>query len=375
MSVPIIQKIRVGAYILKKRLSGQKRFPLVLMLEPLFRCNLACPGCGKIDYPKQILNQRLSLEECLEAVDECGAPIVSIPGGEPLIHTEIKDIVEQITKRKKFVYLCTNALLLEKRLVDFKPSPYLTFSVHLDGLEEAHDKAVDQAGTFKRATSAIRAAKDKGFRVNVNSTIFDGHPAQEIADFFDYVTNELGVDAITVSPGYSYERAEDQNHFLNRTKTKTLFREIFNLGKGHKWRFSQSSLFLNFLAGNESYECTPWGNPTRNVFGWQKPCYLISDGYASSFRELMDETQWDMYGTGRYEKCKDCMVHCGYEATAVEDTLSKPIKAMLVNILGVKTRGTMAPEPVLNNARAAEDLHDKLIEKKLEEIRNAETAS
>lgn len=375
MSVPIIQKIRVGAYILKKRISGEKRFPLVLMLEPLFRCNLACPGCGKIDYPKPILDQRLSLEECLNSVDECGAPIVSIPGGEPLIHSEIKKIVQQIIARKKFVYLCTNALLLEKRLDDFKPSPYLTFSVHLDGLEEAHDKAVDQPGTFKRAVSAIKEAKRRGFRVNVNSTIFDGHPAKEIADFFDYVTNDLKVDAITVSPGYSYERAGDQDHFLNRTKTKTLFREIFALGKGKKWRFSQSSLFLNFLAGNESYECTPWGNPTRNVFGWQKPCYLISEGYASSFRELMDETPWEQYGTGRYEKCKDCMVHCGYEPTAVEHTLTNPLKGLLVNIFGVRTSGAMAPEPVLENARPAEDHHEKHVSQKLEEIRNAETAS
>lgn len=373
MSVPAIQTIRVGAYIIKKRLSGKKKFPLVLMLEPLFRCNLACPGCGKIDYPKEILNQRLSLKECLDAVDECGAPIVSIPGGEPLIHNEIKEIVEQIVYRKKFVYLCTNALLLEKKLVDFKPSPYLTFSVHLDGLESAHDKAVDQRGTFKRATSAIRAAKNKGFRVNVNSTIFDGHPAEEIAEFFDYATHELGVDAITVSPGYSYERAEDQDHFLNRAKTKNLFREIFELGKGHRWKFSQSSLFLNFLAGNESYECTPWGNPTRNIFGWQKPCYLIGEGYTSTFKELMDDTPWDKYGTGRYEKCKDCMVHCGYEATAVEDTISKPIKALLVNLLGIKTKGPMAPEPAYNNAREAEDLHEKHVKQKLEEIRSTET--
>tara|TARA_Y100001970_G_scaffold283401_2_gene398394 strand:+ start:11863 stop:12987 length:1125 start_codon:yes stop_codon:yes gene_type:complete len=372
MSVPIIQQIRVGAYIMKKRLTGQKRFPLVLMLEPLFKCNLACPGCGKIDYPKQILNQRLSLDECLEAVEECGAPMVSIPGGEPLIHKEMKKIVEEIISRKKFVYLCTNALLLEKRLDDYKPTPYLTFSVHLDGLEETHDRSVNQPGTFKRAISAIKEAKRRGFRVNVNSTIFDGHPASEIAEFFDFVTNDLKVDAITVSPGYSYERAPDQDHFLNRTKTKMLFREIFERGKGRKWRFSQSSLFLNFLAGNESYECTPWGNPTRNVFGWQKPCYLIGEGYVSTFRELMDDTPWERYGTGRYEKCKDCMVHCGYEPTAVENTLGNPLKGLLVKIRGIRTKGPMAPEPVLENARPAEDYHDDHVKKKLEEISNAE---
>jgi len=375
MSVPLIQQIRVGAYILKKRLTGQRRFPLVLMLEPLFHCNLACPGCGKIDYPKKILDQRLSLEECLAAADECGAPMVSIPGGEPLIHKEMKQIVEQLVARKKFVYLCTNALLLGKRLDDYTPSPYLTFSVHLDGLEEAHDKAVDQPGTFKRATEAIREAKRRGFRVNVNSTIFDGHPAAEIAEFFEFATHDLGVDAITVSPGYSYERAPDQEHFLNRNKTKELFREIFRLGKGRKWRFSQSSLFLNFLAGNETYECTPWGNPTRNVFGWQKPCYLLGEGYASSFRELMDDTPWERYGTGKYEKCADCMVHCGYEPTAVEDTLSRPWKGLLVRLRGVRTSGPMAPEIPLQYARPPEDMHETHVEQKLAEIERAEATS
>ena len=246
MSVPLIQKIRVGAYIVGKKLSGEKRYPLVLMLEPLFRCNLACPGCGKIDYPAEILNQRLSLDECLQAVDECGAPMVSIPGGEPLIHPEIGEIVSGIVARKKFVYLCTNALLLKKKLDLFTPTKYLTFSVHLDGLEEEHDHAVDQPGTFKRAVAAIKEARSRGFRVNVNATVFDGHPAERLAEFFDFATDELGVEAITVSPGYSYERAPDQQHFLNRSKTKALFRDIFARGEGKRWRFSQSSLFLDF---------------------------------------------------------------------------------------------------------------------------------
>ena len=298
MSVPLIQKIRVGAYIVGKKLSGEKRYPLVLMLEPLFRCNLACPGCGKIDYPPEILNQRLSVDDCLQAVDECGAPMVSIPGGEPLIHPEIGEIVSEIVARKKFVYLCTNALLLKKKLDLFTPGKYLTFSVHLDGLEEEHDHAVDQPGTFKRAVAAIKEARSRGFRVNVNATVFDGHPAERLAAFFDLATDELGVEAITVSPGYSYERAPDQQHFLNRSKTKELFRDIFARGAGKKWRFSQSSLFLDFLAGNQDFQCTPWGNPTRNVFGWQKPCYLIGEGYAGSFRALMEETDWDSYGTG-----------------------------------------------------------------------------
>ena len=328
MSVPLIQQIRVGAYVLSKRIRRTKRYPLVLMLEPLFKCNLACPGCGKIDYPAAILDQRLSLEDCLAAVDECGAPVVSIPGGEPLIHPEMKQIVEGIVARKKFVYLCTNALLMGKKLEQYTPSPYLTFSVHLDGLEEEHDKAVNQKGTFKRAVAAIKEAQARGFRVNVNSTLFDGHAPEHVAEFFDFVTHDLKIDAITMSPGYSYERAPDQEHFLNRSKTKTLFREIFRLGKNKKWRFSQSSLFLNFLAGNETYECMPWGNPTRNIFGWQKPCYLLGEGYTETFQELMEDTEWDKYGTGKYEKCADCMVHCGYEATAVEDTLSNPLKAL-----------------------------------------------
>ena len=325
MSVPLIQKIRVGAYIFGKKIGGEKRYPLVLMLEPLFRCNLACPGCGKIDYPPEILNQRLSTEECLQAVDECGAPMVSIPGGEPLIHPEMGEIVAGIVARRKFVYLCTNALLLKKKLDLFTPSKYLTFSVHLDGLEEEHDHAVDQPGTFKRAVDAIKEARRRGFRVNVNATVFDGHPAERLAAFFDFVTDELGVDAITVSPGYSYERAPDQQHFLNRNKTKELFRAVFAQGKGKGWRFSQSSLFLDFLAGNQDFQCTPWGNPTRNVFGWQKPCYLLGEGFVGSFRALMEETDWDSYGTGRYEKCADCMVHCGYEPTAAEHALSQAV--------------------------------------------------
>ena len=384
MSIPLIQKIRVGAYILRQRLKGVDKYPLVLMLEPLFRCNLACAGCGKIDYEDEILNKRLSLRECLDAVDECGAPVVSIPGGEPLIHKDIVEIVEGIVARKKFVYLCTNALLLEKNLGRFTPSPYLTFSVHLDGLEEQHDHAVSQKGVFKRAVSAIRAAKAKGFRVNVNCTLFDQMNAREAADYFDFVTDDLGVEGITVSPGYAYERAPDQEHFLNRTKTKQLFRDIFKLQGKVKWRFSQSVLFMDFLAGNQQYHCTPWGNPTRNIFGWQRPCYLLSEGYAESFDQLMTETRWDDYGTGKYEKCADCMVHCGYEATAVTDVVAHPLKALGVYLKGIDTDKPMAPEIPIDNQRPAEFVFEGLIktlsQKKAEEEsfkaeRRAETAS
>ncbi|MBM3950387.1 MAG: adenosyl-hopene transferase HpnH [Rhodospirillales bacterium] len=378
MAVPLIQQIRVGAYILGKKLKGEARYPLVLMLEPLFRCNLACPGCGKIDYEDDILNRRLSVDECLQAVDECGAPVVSIPGGEPLLHREIDQIVAGIVARKKFVYLCTNGLLLEKKLDLFKPSPYLTFSVHLDGLEAEHDRAVDQPGTFKRAIAAIRLAKSKGFRVNVNCTLFDHVTAEQAADFFDFAINDIDVEGITISPGFAYERAPDQEHFLGRTRTKNLFREIFRIGKkrGSRWRFSQSTLFMDFLAGNQSYRCTPWGNPTRNVFGWQKPCYLLGEGYARSFRELMDTTDWDSYGTGNYEKCADCMVHCGYEPTAVTDTVSHPLKALAVFLRGFRTEGPLAPEIPLDKQRPAEFVFESLVERlKREAKAGAETQS
>tara|TARA_B100001142_G_scaffold325245_1_gene378461 strand:+ start:303 stop:1379 length:1077 start_codon:yes stop_codon:yes gene_type:complete len=344
------------------------------MLEPLFRCNLACSGCGKIDYEDEILNKRLSVQECLEAVDECGAPIVSIPGGEPLIHKNICEIVEGIVKRKKFVYLCSNALLLEKKLDDFTPSPYLTFSIHLDGLEEHHDHAVSQKGVFKRAVSAIRAAKAKGFRVNVNCTLFDQMTPKEAADFFNFATNDLQVEGITISPGYAYERAPNQEHFLKRSKTKQLFRDIFKLRKNNKWEFSQSILFMDFLAGNQEYQCMPWGNPTRNIFGWQRPCYLLSEGYANSFKALMEETNWDDYGTGRYEKCADCMVHCGYESTAVNDVIRHPLKALGVFVKGIDTEKPMAPEISLENQRPAEFVFEGLV-KTLSQRKSEQKAS
>lgn len=362
MAVPLIQQIRVGAYVFKQRLKNVERYPLVLMLEPLFRCNLACPGCGKIDYEENILDKRLSVEDCLNAVDECGAPVVSIPGGEPLIHKDMDKVVAGIVARKKFVYLCTNALLLEKKLDLFTPSPYLTFSVHLDGLEKHHDKAVNQKGVFKRAVSAIKAAKARGFRVNVNCTLFNQMTASEAAEFFNFCMDDLNVEGITVSPGYAYERAPDQEHFLNRTKTKELFRDIFRIGKstGRKWRFSQSTMFMDFLNGNQQYHCTPWGNPTRNIFGWQRPCYLLGEGYADSFKALMEETVWEQYGTGNYEKCANCMVHCGYEATAVTDTVKHPIKALMVFLKGYNTEKPMVEDISLENQRPAEFLFEDM---------------
>jgi len=354
MAIPLLQKARIGAYIVRQQLARRRRYPLVLMLEPLFRCNLACAGCGKIDYPTEILDRRLSVDECLAAVDECGAPIVSIAGGEPLLHKEIAAIVAGIVARRKFVYLCTNALLMKKRLALFEPSPYFVWSVHLDGDQSMHDKSVCETGVYERAVAAIREAKARGFRVNINCTLFNDAAPERVARFFDDIA-AIGIDGMTVSPGYAYERAPDQAHFLTRTRTKELFRDILRRGRGGRaWSFSQSSLFLDFLAGNQEYRCTPWGNPTRNVFGWQRPCYLLGEGYAASFRELMEETDWDSYGTGNYEKCADCMVHSGYEATAVADAVRHPLKALAVGVRGVRTEGPMAPEIALARQRPAQ---------------------
>jgi hopanoid biosynthesis associated radical SAM protein HpnH len=370
MAVPLLQSVMVGAYVVGRHLRGVKRYPLVLMLEPLFRCNLACAGCGKIDYPDPLLNRRLSVDECLEAARDCGAPVVSIAGGEPLLHAEMDRIVEGLIKQRRFVYLCTNALLMEKRLDRFKPGPFFTWSVHLDGSREEHDAAVCQSGVYDRAVAAIKEAKKRGFRVNINCTLFDGAEPDRVADFFGEAM-AAGIDGITVSPGYAYERAPDQAHFLNRQRTKQLFRDIFRRGEGRKWAFSQSPLFLDFLAGNQTYQCSPWGNPTRNIFGWQRPCYLLGEGYATTYAELMDGTDWDAYGTGNYEKCADCMVHSGYEATAVADTIRHPLKALSVVRRGVKTEGEMAPEIPLDRQRPAEYVFSRHVEQALAEERAA----
>ena len=342
MAIPLIQQIRVGAYILKQRLKSVERYPLVLMLEPLFRCNLACTGCGKIAYPEDILNRRLSVVECLHAAEECGAPIVSIPGGEPLLHKEIGAIVAGLVAQKRFVYLCTNALLLEKRLDHFTPSPYLTFQIHLDGDRVHHDRAVAQEGVYDRAVAAIRAARTRGFRVNINCTLYDNGAVEGMARFFTFACQELKVEGITLSPGFAYEDAPLQDQFLSRQNSRQMFRRLFTLNKG--WRFSHSALFLDFLAGNQSYQCTPWGNPTRNVFGWQKPCYLLNHGHAATFQELMTTTDWNAYGIGRHAACNNCMMHCGFEPTAVVDTVMHPWKAARAALSGPRTEGIMAPE-------------------------------
>jgi len=359
--IPLRQTVRVGAYVVVQHLKGVRRYPLVLMLEPLFRCNLACAGCGKIDYPDAILNQRLSVDDCVAAADECGAPMVVIAGGEPLLHREIDEIARRVIARKKFVYLCTNALLLEKKIDLFEPNPYFAWTIHLDGDRKDHDRSVCQDGVYDRAVAAIKLAKARGFRVNINSTLFDTADPERIARFFDDVM-DVGIDGITVSPGYAYERAPDQEHFLNRRRTKELFREIFKRDPRRRWSFNQSSLFLDFLAGNQSYHCTPWGNPTRNYFGWQRPCYLLGEGYAKTFKELMEETDWDAYGTGNYEKCANCMVHSGYEATAVMDSVKHPVKAAAVALRGFRTEGEMAPEIPLDRQRPAKYVFSRHVE-------------
>ena len=374
MSVPLQQVLRVGAYVVKQHMSGRKRYPLVLMLEPLFRCNLACSGCGKIDYPAEILNQRLSVEEAVGAVDECGAPVVAIAGGEPLLHREMPQIVAKILEKKKFVYLCTNALLLDKKMDDYKPNPFFSWDVHLDGDREMHDKAVEQAGVYDKAVAAIRKAKERGFRISINCTLFDGAQPERVARFFDDVM-AMGVDGIMTSPGYAYERAPDQAHFLSRQKTKQLFRDILTRGKGKNWKFTQSPLFMNFLAGNEAYHCTPWGKPTRNVFGWQRPCYLLGEGYTKTFQELMDSTDWDKYGTGNYEKCADCMVHSGYEATAVVDAVKSPIKTLTVAMRGPRLKGPMAPEIKLDGQRPAEYVFSQHVQEKMADLKHKPKAA
>ena len=321
MPVPISQMWTVTSYVLRQKLAGRKQYPLVLMLEPLFRCNLACAGCGKIQYPAHILKKQLSPEECFRAVDECGAPMVSIPGGEPLMHPQIGEIVEGLVARNKYIYLCTNALLLKEKLHLFQPSKYLTFSVHLDGQREEHDLAVCREGGYDIAVDAVREALTHGFRVTTNTTLFDGANAKSVRAFFDEMM-ELGVEGMMLSPGYSYDKAPDQKHFLGRARTRRMFRAILS-NRDPNWRFNLSPLFLEFLMGKRTYPCTPWGMPTYNVFGWQKPCYLLQDGYAESFRELLATTEWQNYGTeSGNPACANCMVHSGYEASAVNATFS-----------------------------------------------------
>jgi len=338
MPVPIRQAVKVGSYVFKKKIKGEKQYPLVLMLEPLFRCNLACAGCGKIQYPAEILKKHLSPEECFKAVEECKAPMVTIAGGEPLMHPQIDEIAKGLIERKKFVYLCTNGILLEKHIHRFQPSPYFSFSVHVDGLEKRHDELVCRDGIFETAVNAIKAAKSRGFRVTTNTTVFDGESPEELHNLFDFLS-DLGVDGMMISPGYSYAWAPDQEHFLKREQTKALFREVLapiSSKRGKRWKFNHSPFYLRFLMGDRDYDCTPWGMPSYSLLGWQKPCYLLNEGYAKSFKELLATTEWSNYGyRSGNPKCADCMVHCGFEQTAVMDSTSS-LKNIMVSARAVR---------------------------------------
>ncbi|MBB5159747.1 adenosyl-hopene transferase HpnH [Saccharopolyspora phatthalungensis] len=321
MGIPVRQAIRIGAYLLKQKLARRDKFALTLELEPLFACNLACAGCGKIQHPASVLKQRMPVEQAVAAVEECGAPVVSIAGGEPLMHPEIEVIVEELIKRKKFVYLCTNALLLPRKIDKFRPSPYFNWAVHIDGLEERHDASVCKQGVFAQAVDNIKEVQRRGFRVTTNSTFFTSDTPQSVIEVLEYLNNDLAVDQMMLSPAYAYDKAPDQDHFLGVTETRELFRKVFADGRRKKWRFNHSPLFLDFLEGKVDFRCTAWAIPSYSLYGWQRPCYLMNDGYAKSYQELLTDTDWSAYGRGRDPRCANCMAHCGYEPTAVLATL------------------------------------------------------
>jgi hopanoid biosynthesis associated radical SAM protein HpnH len=332
MSVPLRQSLRMGAYMARQRLARRERYPLLVELEPLYQCNLECAGCGKIQHPDHILRRRMGVEQAVAAIEECGAPMVSIAGGEPLIHPEIDKIARALIERKKFVYLCTNAILMERKLERFEPSPYFAWAVHIDGLRERHDASVCREGVFDKAVAAIRAAQRAGFRVTTNTTFFTHDTPDTVRRVLDFLNDELRVDAMMISPAYAYEKAPDGEHFLGVTQTHALFREAFAGGARKRWRLNHSPVFLDFLEGKIDFGCTAWGIPSYSIFGWQRPCYLMADGYASTYKELLETTDWERYGRGRDPRCENCMAHCGYEPTAVAITgrsLKESVRAVL----------------------------------------------
>ena len=332
MAVPVRQSVKVGGYILAQRLRRREKYALVLELEPLFQCNLACAGCGKIQHPDHILRRRMPVEDAISAVEECGAPVVSIAGGEPLVHPEIDVIVSELIKRKRFVYLCTNALLLTKKMDRFRPSPYFAWAVHMDGLRERHDRSVCRDGVFDKAVEAIREAKARGFRVTTNTTFFSDDTPATVREVLDFLNDDLAVDQMMISPAYAYEKAPDQEHFPGVEQTRRLFRAAFADGRRRRWRLNHSPLYLDFLEGRMDYQCTAWGIPSYSIFGWQRPCYLMGDGYARSYKELIEETDWDKYGRGNDPRCDNCMAHCGYEPTAITEMVRAPHKALLAAV-------------------------------------------
>ncbi len=348
MAISLRQNLRVATYIFTQRLRKRGQFPLVLQLEPLYQCNLACAGCGKIQHPRDILERRLTVQQCIDAVEECGAPIVSIAGGEPLVHREIAEIVAALVERKRFVYLCTNAILMQKKLDQFdrfKNSPYFSWSIHVDGLQQRHDESVCRPGVFDLAIAAIREAKRRGFRVTTNTTFFTQDDAQSIRAVLDFLNDEVKVDAMQISPGYAYEKAPDQEHFLGVERTREIFRQAFADGKRKKWRLNHSPLFLDFLEGKVDFSCTAWAIPSYSVLGWQRPCYLLADGYTSSYRELINTTDWNAYGRGKDPRCANCMAHCGYEPSAVAATMESPLQSL--RAAADVARGTWQTLPML----------------------------
>jgi hopanoid biosynthesis associated radical SAM protein HpnH len=332
--MPLRQSLRIGAYLMRQKLSHNEKFPLIVELEPLFACNLKCAGCGKIQEPASMLKQRMPVEQALAAIEECGAPMVSIAGGEPLMHPQIEVLVSELIKRKKYVFLCTNALLLPKKLDKFTPSRYFAFAVHIDGLQERHDESVCKEGVFDEAVAAIKECQRRGFRVTTNTTFFTTDAPQNVIDVLNYLNDDLGVDQMMISPAYAYEKAPDQEHFLGVQQTRELFSKAFADGRRKRWRLNHTPLFLDFLEGKADFQCTPWGIPSYSVFGWQRPCYLMADGYTQTYRELIDTTDWSKYGRGNDPRCDNCMAHCGYEPTAVlaaSKSLKQSVRALVAH--------------------------------------------
>jgi hopanoid biosynthesis associated radical SAM protein HpnH len=331
VSMPLRYTLRVGTYLLRQKLARRDKFPLLVELEPLFACNLACAGCGKIQHPAGVLKQRMPVEQALEAMEECGAPMVSIAGGEPLMHPQIDVLVAELVKRKKYVFLCTNALLIPKKLDMFTPSRYFTWAVHIDGLADRHDASVCKDGVFDEAVAAIKECQRRGFRVTTNTTFFNTDTPQTVIDVLNFLNDDLKVDEMMISPAYAYEKAPDQEHWLGVVETNELFRKAFADGRRKRWRLNHSPLFLDFLEGKVDFACTAWGIPSYSLFGWQRPCYLMSDGYAKTYKELVETTDWSKYGRGKDPRCENCMAHCGYESSAVLATvgsLRESIRAM-----------------------------------------------
>jgi hopanoid biosynthesis associated radical SAM protein HpnH len=323
MNMPLHQSLRLAKYLVGQKLRRRKMFPLLVELEPLFACNLGCAGCGKIQHPAQVLKRRMPVEQAMRAIEECGAPMVSIAGGEPLMHPQIDVMVNELVARKKYVFLCTNAVLLRRRIdsFDFRPSKYFAFAVHIDGLRERHDASVCQDGVFDEAVEAVRELQRRGYRVTTNTTFFNTDTPQTVTEVLDFLNDDLRVDEMMISPAYAYEKAPDQEHFLGVAQTNDLFRQAFAGGNRKRWRLNHSPLFLDFLEGKADFRCTAWGIPSYSLFGWQRPCYLMSDGYTQTYRELVETTDWESYGRGRDPRCANCMAHCGYEPTAVMATM------------------------------------------------------